>query len=213
MTLKVSVFIATSLDGYIARPNGDIDWLDEANTTLPEGEDGGFTAFMQSVDALVMGRNTYEKVRSFGFWPYGDTSVIVMSRNPIVFPDDLPKTLQHSSEKPQDLCERLSRSGVEHIYVDGGNTIQRFMAARLVDALTITVIPVILGEGISLFGPINSDVSLTLVDTKTYNNGFVQLKYVIRKSAEIRDSEIESAKSLGRSPIIQTIPNRVRIID
>ncbi|MEO0738469.1 MAG: dihydrofolate reductase family protein [Cyanobacteria bacterium J06649_12] len=181
MNPKVSVFIATSLDGYIARSNGDIDWLDAANATVPKGEDCGYGALMQSVDALVMGRNSYEKVRSFGFWPYGDTPVVVMSSNPISFPNDLPKTIQHSSEHPRELCKRLSHHGIGHIYVDGGNTIQRFLAAGLVDELTITVIPVLLGSGIPLFGALNSDLSLTCVGTKTYEFGFVQLKYTIPK--------------------------------
>ncbi|MBE9193851.1 MULTISPECIES: dihydrofolate reductase family protein [Synechocystis] len=183
MIPKVSVFIATSLDGYIARSNGDIDWLDAANAKVPKGEDCGYGALMRSVDVLVMGRNSYEKVRSFSFWPYGDVPVVVMSSKPITFSDELPKTLQQSSESPRELCERLSGEGVAHIYVDGGNTIQRFLAARLVHELTITVIPVILGEGIPLFGPTGSDVLLTFVGAKAYEFGFVQLKYTVQNNA------------------------------
>ena len=179
MNPKASVFIATSLDGYIARPNGDLDWLDDANASVPKGEDCGYRAFMQTVDALVMGRNSYEKVLSFGSWPYGDTPVTVMSRNPIEFPDSLPKTMQHSSENPRELCNRLFTEGVQHVYVDGGNTIQRFLSAGLIRELTITIIPVILGEGIPLFGPTTSDLSLTRVSTKAFDFGFVQLKYAI----------------------------------
>nr|WP_205749230.1 dihydrofolate reductase family protein [Desulfopila sp. IMCC35008] len=93
MSIKVSVYIATSLDGFIARSNGDLDWLDEANAMVPEGEDCGFDKFMSSVDTLLMGRKTYEKVLSFGVWPYGDTPVVVLSRNQISFPDHLPATL------------------------------------------------------------------------------------------------------------------------
>ncbi|MHC4874984.1 MAG: dihydrofolate reductase family protein [Planctomycetota bacterium] len=180
MNPMVSVFIATSLDGYIARANGDIDWLDTANASVPKGEDCGYQAFMSSVDALVMGRNSYEKVLSFGIWPYGDIPVTVMSRNPIEFPDSLPKTIQDSSENPRELCQRLSNEGVRHIYVDGGNTIQRFLNAGLVDELTITVIPVILGDGIPLFGSTASDVSLTCVAAKAFDFGFVQLKYTVK---------------------------------
>ena len=181
MNPKVSVFIATSLDGYIARPNGDVDWLDTANAAVPKGEDCGYGTFIQSVDALVMGRNSYEKVLSFGVWPYGDTPVTVLSRNPIVFPDSVPKTIQHSSETPRELCERLSDLGVGHIYVDGGNTIQRFLTAELIDELTITVIPVLLGDGIPLFGPTTSDVPLTCVAAKAFEFGFVQLTYTVPK--------------------------------
>lgn len=179
MKPKVSVFIATSLDGYIARKDGDIEWLNEANASVPKGEDCGYGALMQSVDTLVMGRNSYEKVRSFGCWPYGNTPVIVLSSNPIEFPEGSPKTIQHSSEHPRALCERFSRDGVKHVYIDGGITIQRFLSAGLVDELTITVIPVLLGDGIPLFGPMASDVALTFIGAKAYDFGFVQLRYTI----------------------------------
>lgn len=187
MNPTVSVFIATSLDGYIARRNGDIDWLDAANAAVPEGEDCGYSTLMQSIDALVMGRNSYEKVLSFGTWPYGETPVIVLSRKPIAFPDNLPKSVQHSSETPHELYQRLSRAGVEHIYLDGGKTIQRFLDAGLIDELTITVIPIILGDGIPLFGPTKSDVSLNCMDVKVYEFGFVQLKYTVQNNTRPSD--------------------------
>jgi dihydrofolate reductase len=179
MKPKASVFIATSLDGFIARVDGGLDWLDAANATVPTGEDCGYSAFMQSIDTLVMGRNTYEKVLSFGPWPYGSTPVIVLSSKPIHFPDTIPDTVTHSAENPLALCERLSSQGVDHIYVDGGNTIGRFLSANLIDELTITIIPVLLGTGIPLFSPIKSDIALTCVDSKTFDFGFVQLKYAI----------------------------------
>ncbi len=183
MSAKVSVFIATSLDGFIARKDGSLDWLDAANETVSAGEDCGYLEFMQSVDALVMGRNTFEKVLSFGDWPYGDTAVIVLSRNPISFPDSLPDTVKHSSEDPKTLCNRLSNEGVKHIYVDGGITIQRFLAEGLVDDILITVIPVLLGEGIPLFGPLAQDISLKHTGTKTFDFGFVQLRYNVVRNA------------------------------
>lgn len=126
MNPKVSVFIAISLDGFIARANGDLDWLDAANATVPQGEDCGYGDLMQAVDVLVMGRNTYEKVLTFGDWPYGETPVIVLSTKAVTFPSHILPTVSHSSEQPRDLCERLSGEGVGHVYVDGGNTIQRF---------------------------------------------------------------------------------------
>jgi dihydrofolate reductase len=183
MRPKVSVFIATSLDGYIARTDGDLDWLDAANATVPAGEDCGYQTLMRTVDALIMGRKTYEKVLSFGSWPYGETAVSVLSSTAITFPDELPDTVTHSSEDPCTLCERLSRDGIHHIYIDGGNTIQRFLSAGLVDELTITVIPILLGTGISLFGPLDTDINLVCVDTKRYEFGFVQLKYRVKKDA------------------------------
>lgn len=183
MRPKVSVFIATSLDGYIARANGDLDWLDMAQARVPAGEDCGYQAFMQTVDVLIMGRKTYEKVRSFGPWPYGEMAVIVLSSTAMSFPDTISATVTHSSEDPQTLCERLWHDGVRNIYIDGGYTIQRFLAARLVDELTITIIPILLGRGIPLFGSLETDINLSCVGTKRYEFGFVQLKYRLQKDA------------------------------
>ena len=107
MSIKVSVYIATSLDGFIARSDGGLDWLNEANATVPDGEDCGFQTFMDSVDALIMGRKTYEQVLSFGEWPYGRTPVVVLSRNSISFPSSVRDTVTHSSEPVRDLLKRL----------------------------------------------------------------------------------------------------------
>lgn len=178
---KVSVFVAMSLDGFIARTDGGLDWLDAANKTVPAGEDCGYSEFMQSVDLLIMGRKTYEKVLSFGGWPYGEIPVTVLSSNPIVFSDETPNTVSHSSEEPGDLYERLVREGVNHVYVDGGVTIQRFLSARLVDELTITIIPILLGKGISLFGSLDAAIHVTCVEVKEYDFGFVQHKYSVEK--------------------------------
>lgn len=183
MSTKVSVYIATSLDGFIARNDGGIDWLNEANATVPEGEDCGFQAFMDSVDALIMGRKTYEQVWSFGEWPYGRTPVVVLSRNPISFPPGVPATVTHSSEPPRDLLERLSKEGAEHVYVDGGTTIQGFLSESLIDEITVTVIPIILGDGIPLFGSIGREISLTHVRTTAFDFGFVQTTYSVKKKA------------------------------
>jgi dihydrofolate reductase len=183
MSIKVSVFIATSLDGFIARNDGAIDWLNEANAAVPDGEDLGFQSFMDSVDALIMGRKTYEQVLSFGEWPYGTTPVVVLSRNSISFPPGVPDTVTHSSEPPEDLLGRLSGEGVAHVYVDGGITIQGFIARCLVDEITVTVIPVILGGGIPLFGPIENDIRLTHVSTTAFDFGFVQTTYTVKKDA------------------------------
>jgi dihydrofolate reductase len=189
VTARVSVYIATSLDGYIARRDGSLDWLDEANATAPEGEDFGFRTFMESVDTIVMGRKTYEKILSFGQWSYGETPVVVLSRNVISFPKELPEEVSHSSETPRDLLDRLSGNGVKHVYVDGGATIQGFLADGLVDEITVTVIPVILGGGISLFGPLEEDVQLTHVRTRAFAFGFVQSVYSVRRDAPSRPIE------------------------
>jgi dihydrofolate reductase len=181
--VKVSVYIATSLDGFIARKDGGLDWLDEANATVPNGEDCGFQAFIDTVDTLIMGRKTFEKVLSFGQWSYGKMPVIVLSHNPISFPSTIPNTVTHSLEQPRALYERLSGEGVKHVYVDGGNTIQGFLSAGLIDEITVTVIPVILGGGIPLFGPFGKEVNLTHLHTIAYDFGFVQTSYSVNANA------------------------------
>ena len=177
--MKVSVYIATSLDGFIARKDGTLDWLDEANATVPDGEDCGFQAFIESVDMLVMGRKTFEQVLSFCQWPYGKMPIIVLSRKPMSFPSTIPDSVIHSSEQPGDLLKRLSGQGVQHVYVDGGKTIQGFLAAGLIDEITVTVIPVILGDGIPLFGSTDKDVKLAHLHTTAYDFGFVQTTYQV----------------------------------
>lgn len=177
----VSVFIATSLDGFIARENGDLDWLDAANKTVPKAEDCGYRAFMESVDVLVMGRASFEKVLSFGDWPYERKPVIVLSSHPLEIPVALQDRVSHCNMSPQALCACLSQEGVEHIYLDGGITIQSFLAAGLVDELTITVIPVLLGQGRPLFGALPADIPLKIIDSKTYDFGFTQVTYRVVK--------------------------------
>lgn len=182
MKPKISVFLATSLDGFIARKDGSLNWLNNANTVVPQGEDCGFRAFMGSVDTLVMGRITFEQILSFGEWPYGATPVIVMSSRKIEIPAHLPKTVTSSSESPLQLVERLSNQGAKHLYIDGGITIQRFVQAGQLDEMTITLVPVILGEGKSLFGSLQKDIQLTHLSTHSYDFGFVQLKYAVKLS-------------------------------
>lgn len=181
MSLISSVFIATSLDGFIAREDDSLDWLEIANSTAPEGEDCGYVSFMDSVDVLVMGRNTYEKVLSFGQWPYENKPVIVLSSRKLKIPDNLSSTVEHSSESPEELYTRLSNNGLTRLYIDGGITIQRFLQAGLINDLTITVIPVLLGKGKSLFGPLEKDIALKHISTKVYDFGFTQSIYQVLK--------------------------------
>jgi dihydrofolate reductase len=179
--MKASVYIATSLDGFIARKNGALDWLDEANSGVPEGEDCGFQTFMDSVDILIMGRKTFEQVLSFGQWAYGKTPVIVLSSKPMSIPPDVLGIVTHSAEQPRALLQRLSSEGIEHVYIDGGATIQSFLSDNLIDEITITVIPVLLGEGISLFGSVEKDIGLTHESTQAFDFGFVQTTYLVKK--------------------------------
>ncbi len=183
MSIRCSVFIATSLDGFIARDDGGLDWLNAAGAAVPAGEDCGYAAFMKSVDVLVMGRLTFDKVMSLGKWPYDEKPVVVLSGSAIEIPGELQARVSASSEKPADLVRRLSGDGAKHLYIDGGLVIQSFLNAGLIDALIITVVPVLLGSGRRLFGPLEGDIVLTYVATNVYDFGFVQHEYQVARPA------------------------------
>lgn len=179
--MKCSVFIATSLDGFIARSDGSIDWLEHANRAVPEGEDCGYAAFITSVDTLVMGRRTFELALTFPKWPYESTPVVVLSRNRVLVPPALSRSVSASNESVQALVSRLSSEGAGHLYIDGGQTIQGFLTEQLIDEITITVVPVLIGSGRTLFGPLPHDVHLVQQSTRVYDFGFVQNKYRVAK--------------------------------
>ena len=175
----VSVFIAISLDGFIARPDGDVTWLHKSEKLA--GEDYGYEKFMEPVDVIVMGRNSFQKVLEFGDWPYEKPS-IVLSHSLTELPEQLQGKVTLDSSTPPDLLERLSKEGRRHIYLDGGKVIQSFLRAGLVDEIILTRVPVLLGQGLPLFGDLSDDVKLHHVTTKTWCNGFVQSRYqIIRK--------------------------------
>ena len=180
MGIRASVFVAMSLDGYIARKNGSIDWLLKASEKVPDGEDFGYAEFMDSVDAIVMGRKTFEHVLAFPEWPYGTKPVIVCSRKFVDVPSMLRDKVSGSDDEPGTIAKKLAMTGARRVYVDGGITIQRFLEAGLIDDLIITVIPVILGEGRPLFGPIGRDAKLYLDSAKPFKCGFIQLKYSLK---------------------------------
>ena len=183
--MKASVYIATSLDGFIARENGDLDWLPGSDGEAADSDDNqddfGFKAFMDSVDVLVMGRNTYDKVLSFGQWPYGNKRVIVLSRTLTEISSDVPETVELRSSSPVELVQELQEAGANHLYIDGGKTIQGFLNAGLIQELIITRVPVLIGRGAPLFGPVEKDVMLQHVETRSFDNGFVQSKYRVRQ--------------------------------
>jgi dihydrofolate reductase len=176
VSIKVSVFIATSLDGFIARSDGDLDWLTGAESTSTE-QDYGYQEFMDTVDTIVLGRNTFELVLTFDTWPYSGKNVVVLSSKPSAVPSHLVDEVEWLSLPPQRLAERLAAQGATHLYVDGGKTIQGFLRAGLIDELTITRVPVLIGTGVPLFGPLDHDVRLTHIATQQFENGFVQSKY------------------------------------
>lgn len=170
--MKASVFVGASVDGFIARLNGDLDWLPE------ESEPHGYDELMASVDAMVMGRHTYETVLSFGVWPYGEKPVFVLSTNPLQPAPD-GAVVERMSGDPADLVVKLSSRGLGHIYVDGGITVQGFLRAGLIQRLIVTRIPVLIGSGIALFGATLHDIRLRHVATRTYPSGLVQTEYEV----------------------------------
>ncbi len=180
MTITTSVYIATSLDGFIAREDGSIDWLSQANTAVPPGEDCGYAAFMGSVDVVVMGRNTYEQVAAFEPWPYAGKRVVVLTSRLIDFRKGPEIQLEQSAELPQALLKRLASEGCKHAYVDGGKVIQNFLSHGLIDALTVTTVPILIGGGRPLFGRLPGDVRWTVARSKAYEFGFVQTTYLVR---------------------------------
>ena len=171
--MNASVFIATSLDGFIARVNGDLDWLPAGG-----GEPHGYDEFMATVDALVIGRKTFETVLTFDTWPYGEKPVFVLSTRRLA-PAPVGAVVESMSGPPADIVSRLAARGIRHVYVDGGITIQRFLQAGLIQRLIITRIPVLLGAGIPLFGPLPRDIVLRHVGTRQYASGLVQSEYVV----------------------------------
>lgn len=173
---SAEVFIATSLDGYIARPDGDILWL--TSRPVPEGEDFGYAAFLDGVGAMVMGRESFEKVLTFAEWPY-KAPVVVLSRTPerVVVPEALKASVRVSGQPPAAVLAELGAEGVTRIYLDGGQTVRSFLAAGLVRRMIVTLIPVLLGQGRPLWGHGAGDVDLTLVGTRHWDNGFVQVEY------------------------------------
>ncbi len=178
---KASVFIATSLDGFIAREDGGIDWLPTPDTESDNGEDYGYNSFIKTIDAIVMGRNTYELVLTFDEWYYGEIPLFVLTTKGVDIPDRLSKTVSQISGNPHEIVKELAEKGYHNLYVDGGKTIQGFLNAGLIDEMTITTIPVLIGSGIPLFGPLSKDVKLRHIKNQSFNNGLIQHKYEVIK--------------------------------
>ena len=171
--MKASVFIGTSVDGFIARTNGELDFLPPGG-----GEPHGYAEFMDTVDALVIGRKTFETVLAFDTWPYGKKPVFVLSSRPLA-PAPLGAVVEHMAGDPAEIAAQLDTRGIRHVYVDGGVTIQRFLRAGLIQRLIITRVPVLIGDGVPLFGTLPHDVRLHHVATRHYPSGLVQSEYQV----------------------------------
>jgi dihydrofolate reductase len=170
--VKISVFCGVSVDGFLARPYHSLDFLDAG-----EQEPHGFEEFFSSVDVVVIGRKTFEVVLTFGEWYYGKKPVVVLSSGQLNFSSVKGGVVEQMSSEPAEIVARLKDRGFKHAYVDGGITIQRFIAARLVDRMVITRVPLLIGAGIPLFGPVPRDISLRHVATRCYKGDLVQSEY------------------------------------
>jgi dihydrofolate reductase len=171
-TMMISVFVGASVDGFIARLNDDLDFLPEGG-----GEPHGYNEFVASVDAIVIGRKTFEKVLTLGPWPYGDKRVVVLSTRPVDLSGVVGGVVEQMDGPPAEIVSQLAASGAHHLYVDGGITIQGFLRAELIHRLIITRVPVLIGEGVPLFGALPHDIRLRHVATRHYPSGLVQSEY------------------------------------
>ena len=171
--MKGSVFVGTSLDGFIARLDGSFDFL-----PTDGGEPHGYEELMASVDALLIGRKTYETVLGFGRWFYGTKPVFVLSHHPLA-PAPAGAVVERMSGTPREVAAELDRRGFGHVYVDGGETIHQFLAAGLIQRIIVTRVPVLIGTGIPLFGTVTRDIILTHVATHQFPSGLVQSEYVV----------------------------------
>jgi dihydrofolate reductase len=175
--MKASVFVGMSVDGFIARPSGDFDFL----TAAGGGEPHGYNEFIATVDVIVIGRNTFEKVLTLGPWFYGKKRVVVLSSRPIDLSVVKDGNVEHMSGSPAEIVAKLEQTGAKHAYIDGGITVQRFLRAGLIQSLTLNRVPVVIGQGIPLFGTLPGDVRLRHIATQTYTGGLVKSEYEVVK--------------------------------
>jgi len=171
--MKLSVFVGTSLDGFIARRDGQYDFLPAGG-----GEPHGYDEFIASVDTILIGRNTFEVVLQLPTWPYSDKRVVVLSHRALDFSGIAGRVEQMSGE-PEQIARELEASGAKHVYVDGGITVQEFLRADQIHHVTITRVPVLIGEGIPLFGSVRKDIKLRHIGTRQYKSGLVSSEYEV----------------------------------
>lgn len=189
--MQLSVFCGVSVDGFLARPNHGLDFLNTGGD-----EPHGFEEFYGSIDVLVIGRKTFEVVLSFGKWPYGKKPVVVLSSRPLDFSAIKGGVVEQMTGEPSKIATQLKARGFKHAYIDGGITIQRFLSAGLIDRMVITRVPVLIGEGIPLFGPVPRDITLTHVETRSYRGGLVQSEYKL--GTAMRKGSRRKAKPAAR---------------
>ena len=171
--MRTTVYVGTSLDGFIARKDGDIDWLVKyQNKEVHES----YNEFINRIDAMVIGRGTFEKVLSFPEWPY-EKKVFVLSTSLKQIPGTLNEKATLVAMKPATLLSYLSDKGFSNIYIDGGKVIQSFLKEDLIDELIITRVPELIGTGIPLFGYLDNDLRFEHIKTNIYSDGLVKSQY------------------------------------
>lgn len=182
--MECSVYIATSIDGYIATTDGGVNWLHTSGNSeadMGDNPDMGFSRFINSIDCMIMGRKCMEVISSMDLspeqWPYDDTHIVVLSNTVKEPPENLRGKVEMYSGDIQTLIKKLESNGFKHAYIDGGSTITSFINLKLIDRMTITKAPVLLGEGIPLFGKINQNVKLKNAEATAFPNEFIQIKY------------------------------------
>lgn len=175
--MMTSAFVGISLDGFLARPNGLYDFL-----PADGGDSNGYSEFMATVDALIIGRKTFETVLTFSEWPYADRQVVVLSRGRVDLSRVLQGRVEQISGSPAEIVAALSARGLKHAYIDGGITVQSFLAAGQLQRLIINRYPVLIGDGIPLFGRLTRDICLRHIATHTHSNGLVKSEYEVLSS-------------------------------
>ncbi len=172
--MKNYIYIATSLDGFIATSDGGVDWLDKIPN--PEKSDYGYGEFISGIDAIVMGRNTFEKVLTFGSWPY-DKPVFVLSNTLTELPKAMVGKAEIVNGNLHELIKILNGRGYKNLYIDGGRVIQSFLKEDLIDEMIITRVPILLGDGIPLFGKLAQSIKFSHKKTEIYGNSLVKSCY------------------------------------
>ncbi len=168
----VILYIAASLDGYIAKADGSVDWLAIVND---EETDYGYADFYAGVDAIAMGSRTYEQVLDFEEWPYPDKRVFVFTRRML---EPLAHDVTFTSQSPVDFVRGLDSAGLRTLWLaGGGDLVASFMEHRLIDEYIISVIPIVLGDGIPLFKSPLPEHRLELLESTDYSSGLIQLHY------------------------------------
>ncbi len=184
--MKCSAFFATSVDGFIAKADGSVDWLESAgnpNADMGDRADMGFNQFIESVDCMIMGRGTVDALAGFNLtpeqWPYRNARVIGLSNSVTEPPANLSDRVEMYSGDLRELVASLEKEGYVHAYIDGGKTVQSFLDLQLIDELILTRAPVILGDGIPLFGKTGQSIKLANLKAEVFPNDFVQLHYKV----------------------------------